>query len=68
MTALAPERERLARMQDTVIDKLIPALLLAAGEPAASLERVCRLTDRMHADYALIRSYATTHPGIACGA
>lgn len=103
---------KFARMQDTVIDKLIPALLLAAGEPvmaaidnldrmerlglvaaaepwfekrrlrnrlvheyidqpgdlAAALERACRFTDRMHADYALIRSYATTHLGIACGA
>lgn len=103
---------KFARMQDTVIDKLIPALLLAAGEPvmtaidnlgrmerlglvasadpwfemrrlrnrlvheyidqpgdlAVALERACRFTDHMHADYVLIRSYATAHLGIACGA
>lgn len=103
---------KFARMQDTVIDKLIPALLLATGEPvmtaidnlgrmerlglvasaepwfemrrlrnrlvheyidqpgdlAVALERACRFTDNMHADYVLIRSYATAHLGIACGA
>ena len=103
---------KFARMQDTVIDKLIPALLLAAGEPvmaaidnlgrmerlglvssaepwfqmrrlrnrlvheyidqpgdlAVALERACRFTDHMHADYVLIRSYAATHLGIECGA
>lgn len=102
---------KFARMQDTVIDKLIPALLLAAGEPvmaaidnlgrmerlglvsaaepwfamrrlrnrlvheyidqpgdlAVALERACRFTDHMHADYVLMRRYAATHLGIESG-
>ena len=100
---------KFARMQDTVVDKLIPALLRAAGEPVAAaidnlgrmerlgliasaddwlqmrglrnrlvheyferpgdlapaLERACRFTERMHADYVLIRAYASTRLGIA---
>lgn len=96
---------KFSRMQDTVVDKLIPAVLQAAGErPAAAidnlerleglelidradewlemrglrnrlvheyidrpadlapaLERACRFTDRMHADYGAIRRYAVAH-------
>lgn len=99
---------KFARMQDTVVDKLIPALLRVAGEPVAAaidnlgrmerlgliasaddwlqmrglrnrlvheyfdrpgdlapaLERACRFTERMHADYASIQAYASTHLGI----
>ncbi len=96
---------KFGRMQDTVIDKLVPALLTAAGEPTAAaidnlgrlerlglvnsvdewlqmrrlrnrlvqeyidrpddlapaLERACRFTDRMHADFLAIADYARTH-------
>ena len=99
---------KFARMQDTVIDKLIPALLRVAGEPvmaaidnldrlerlglvssaeawlemrrlrirlaheyidqpsdlAAALERACRFTEHMHADFVLIQRYALTHLGV----
>jgi hypothetical protein len=99
---------KFARMQDTIVDKLIPALLRAAGEHVAAaidnlarmerlgllgstdewlqmrglrnrlvheyidrpedlapaLERACRFTDRMHADYIALRDYAATHLGI----
>lgn len=96
---------KFGRMQDTVIDKLVPALLTAAGEAtgaaidnlgrlerfglvdsvdewlemrrlrnrlvheyierpddlAPALERACRFTDRMHADFKAIEHYAKTH-------
>lgn len=96
---------KFGRMQDTVIDKLVPAVLTAAGEPTAAaidnlgrlerlglvnsvdewlqmrrlrnrlvheyidrpddlapaLERACRFTDRMHADFKAIEDYARTH-------
>lgn len=96
---------KFARMQDTVVDKLVPALLHVAGERtgaaidnlarlerveliqsadewiemrglrnrlvheyidrpqdlAPALERACTFTDRMHADYQMIRSYALEH-------
>jgi len=99
---------KFGRMQDTLVDKLIPALLRAAGEPTAAaidnlsrmerlgliasadewlqmrglrnrlvheyfdrpeelapaLERACRFTERMHADYSSIRAYASTSLGI----
>lgn len=93
---------KFGRMQDSLVDKLIPAVLLVAGEKAGTaidnlgrlerlgllhsvdewlqmrrlrnrlvheyidrleelapaLERACRFTDRMHADFAAIRGYA----------
>lgn len=93
---------KFGRMQDTVVDKLIPVLLRVAGEPVAAaidnlgrmerlgliasaddwlamrglrnrlvheyfdrpgdlapaLERACRFTERMHADYGSMRAYA----------
>lgn len=99
---------KFGRMQDTMVDKLIPALLRAAGEPVAAaidnlgrmerlgliasaddwlqmrglrhrlvheysdrpvdlalaLERACRFSERMYADYVAIRAYAATRLGI----
>lgn len=99
---------KFGRMQDTIVDKLIPALLRVAGEQVAAaidnlnrlerlglvssadswlqmrrlrnrlvheyfdrpedmapaLERACRFTDEMHADYKAIRDYAREHLGI----
>lgn len=96
---------KFARMQDTIVDKLIPTLLRAAGERtgaaidnlarlerlelihdtdewlqmralrnrlvheyidrpedlAPALERACRFTDTMHADFVAIREYIETH-------
>lgn len=96
---------KFSRMQDTIVDKLLPALLRAAGERVAAaidnlerldrlgligaadewlemrglrnrlvheyidrpgdlapaLDRACRFTDRMHADYGAMREYAITH-------
>lgn len=98
---------KFGRMQDTVVDKIIPAVLTAAGEPVAAaidnlarmerleliasadewlqmrglrnrlvheyidrpadlapaLERACRFSERMHADYACIRRYAVGRLG-----
>jgi hypothetical protein len=95
---------KFGRMQDTVVDKLIPALLGAAGESVAAaidnlgrmerlgliasadewlemrhlrnrlvqeyierpedlapaLERACRFTERMHADYVSMRQYVVS--------
>jgi len=100
---------KFGRMQDTVVDKLVPVLLRAAGERtgaaidnlvrlerveliqsadewiemrglrnrlvheyidrpqdlAPALERACSFTDRMHADYQMIRDYALGHLDVA---
>lgn len=103
---------KFGRMQDTVVDKLIPAVLREAGESVAAaidnlsrmerlqlvtaaddwlqmrslrnrlvheyidqaeelaqtLERACRFSQRMHADYLAIREYATTRLAIEASA
>jgi uncharacterized protein with HEPN domain len=99
---------KFGRMQDTVVDKLVPTLLTAAGERVAAaidnlsrmerlelvesaddwlemrglrnrlvheyidrpedlapaLERACRFTDRMHADFISMRDFAASHFGV----
>lgn len=96
---------KFGRMQDTIMDKLIPAFLACAGENtgpaidnlsrlekldliqdadawlqmrqlrnrlvheymerpadlAPALQRACRFTDQMHADYQALRTYALDH-------
>lgn len=99
---------KFARMQDTIVDKLVPALLRAVAERpgaaidnlermerlelvgtadewlqmrglrnrlvheyidrpadlAPALERACRFTDRMHADYLAMRGYIVSRLGL----
>lgn len=61
MTPFTPEQQRLARLLQ-LVEREDVHLQAVRGRPA--LERACRFTEHMHADFVLIQRYALTHLGV----
>lgn len=59
----AVDAERVKRLlgDDVGIDRLVHEYIDRPADLAPALERACRFTDRMHADYGAIRRYAVAH-------